>query len=239
MSPKPKGEEKKERECGVGAKPDNPEAIPEEELSSDSEDNKEDVVAASIAIAAELRIAAGLQLLVLLLRPPPQPSNMAYGGSQIALVPTYNVDIHKDVEMWIATVDRCTIQFDWKSNRQIASVVKNKLVGKAAFLPETERRKNLQYIYWNDQGIDATLVPPVIVAEMGLKTKMIQRFKTRINQLEAVMHLTIRATESIHKFYDRVRWATEIKNHTATEACRKEAGYILGRDCQPRTGTLP
>jgi hypothetical protein len=112
----------------------------------------------------------------------------------------------------------------------------------AAFLPETERRKNLQSMYWNNQGIDATLVPPVIVAEMGLKTKMIQRFKTRINQLEAteaVMHLTIRATESIHKFYDRVRWAMEIKNHTSTEACRKEAGYILERDCQPRTGTLP
>jgi hypothetical protein len=68
-------------------------------------------------------------------------------GNQIALLPTFDGEMGSDVDMWIAVLLRMARQFIWidavitaEQNTRLASVAKNKLIGKAAFWLDTERR---------------------------------------------------------------------------------------------------
>lgn len=229
--------------------------VEEEEILEDPEpvQEPEALIAqvAPVAPAPALVVQPVLAPLPQPLVPPPAPAVqiMAYAGSQIALIPSYDGDKTKDVEMWMATVDRCVQQFNWHDNEQICSVVKNKLTGKAAFWLETERRKGTEIDIWEDvvaaaavAAVVAQAGPPIIAAAAaipavaaatGLKTIMIRRFRLRLEAMEAteaVMDLHFRAGEAIHEFFDRVAWAIEVKNHTFTPAQKLEPGYIQQRD---------
>jgi hypothetical protein len=81
--------------------------------------------------------------------PPPPPPIMAAqaNGSQIALLPTFDGEAGSDVDMWISVILRMARQFSWidavitaEQSTRLASVAKNKLIGKAAFWLDTERR---------------------------------------------------------------------------------------------------
>jgi hypothetical protein len=82
-------------------------------------------------------------------QPQPQPPIMAVQayGNQIALLPTFDGEAGADVYMWIAVFLQMARQFNWidavitaAEDAGLASVAKNKLIGKAAFWLDTERR---------------------------------------------------------------------------------------------------
>jgi hypothetical protein len=98
--------------------------------------------------------------------PPPQPPIMIVpaNGNQIALLPTFDGEMGSDVDMWIAVLLRMARQFNWinavitpEQNTRLASVAKNKLIGKAAFWLDTERRGGAETDIWD--SIPAVAVP--------------------------------------------------------------------------------
>jgi hypothetical protein len=68
-------------------------------------------------------------------------------GNQIALLRTFDGEAGSDLDMWIAVFLRMARQFSWidavitpEQDTRLASVAKNKLIGKAAFWLDTERQ---------------------------------------------------------------------------------------------------
>ena len=180
--------------------------------------------------------------------PPPPPAPVAApdpamahaaAGSQMALIPTYDGEPGSDVDLWMATLIRMSISFAWipvgnlndAQDAHLASVAKNKLVGKAAFWLDTERRGGTETVIWSD--IQAALGPPVIPFQQGLKAQLLAIFKVDVSQLEAteaVMDLVMKSSETINQFYTRVKWSMEVKNHTVTLVDKALAPYIAERD---------
>jgi hypothetical protein len=157
-------------------------------------------------------------------QPQPQPLIMAAqaNGNQIALLPTFDEEAGADVDMWIAVFLRMARQFDWidavitaDQDTRLASVAKNKLIGKVAFWLDTERRGGSETDLW--ETIHANLNTDTVIpfTRVGLKDGLIAMFKVDISQLEAteaVMDLVMKSSETINVFYVRVKWAMEVKN---------------------------
>jgi hypothetical protein len=160
-------------------------------------------------------------------------------GNQIALLPTFDEEMGSDVDMWIPVLLLMARQFNWidavitpEQNTRLASVAKNKLIGKAAFWLETERRGGAETDIWD--SIPAVAVPhrPARTCT-GLKDGLIAMFKVDISQLEAteaVMDLTMKPNETINVFYVRLKWAMEVKNHSISLEDKALAPYIEDRD---------
>jgi hypothetical protein len=171
--------------------------------------------------------------------PPPQPPIMAAqaNGNQIALLPTFNGEVGSDVDMWIAVFLRMALQFNWidavispEQSTRLASVAKNKLIGKAAFWLETERRGGAETDIWDT--IQAVAIPPR-PARIGRKDGLIAMFKVDVSQLEAteaVMDLVMKPNKTINVFYVRIKWAMEVKNHSISLEDKALAPYIADRD---------
>jgi hypothetical protein len=138
--------------------------------------------------------------------PPPQPPIMAAqaNGNQTALLPTFDGEVGSDVDMWIAVFLRMARQFNWidaviapEQDTRLASMAKNKLIGKAAFWLDTERRGGAETDIWDT--IQAAAVPP-LPARIGLKDGLM--FKVDISHLEAteaVMDLVRKSNETIKR----------------------------------------
>jgi hypothetical protein len=114
-------------------------------------------------------------------------------------------------------------------------VAKNKLIGKAAFWLDTERRGGTETDIWDTIHPNLAAVPPRPHACIGLKDGLIAMFKVDISQLEAteaVMDLLMKSIETINVFYVRVKWAMEVKNHSISMADK-----ALDRKSRTETGT--
>jgi hypothetical protein len=161
-------------------------------------------------------------------------------GNQIALLPTFDGEAGSDVDMWIVVFLRMACQFNWieavitaDQDTRLASVAKNKLIGKAAFWLDTERRGGAETDIWDTIPPNLAAVPPRPHAPIGLKDGLIAMFKVDISQLEAteaVMDLVMKSNETINVFYVRVKWAMEVKNHSISMADKALAPYIADRD---------
>jgi hypothetical protein len=172
----------------------------------------------------------------------PQPPILAAqaNGNQIALLPTFDGEAGSDVDMWIAVFLRMARQFNWieavitaEQDTRLASVAKNKLIGKTAFWLDTERRGGVETDIWDTTHSNLAAVPPRPHARIGLKDGLIAMFKVDISQLEAteaVMDLVIKSNETINVFYVRVKWAMEVKKHSISMADKALAPYIADRD---------
>jgi hypothetical protein len=133
-------------------------------------------------------------------------------------------------------------QFNWigdpviptpEQDARLASVAKNKLIGKAAFWLDTERRGGAKTELWETIWANANAVPPIAVTRIGLKDGLITMFKVDISQLEAteaVMDLVMKSNETINVFYVRLKWSMEVKNHSIPMADKALAPYIADRD---------
>jgi hypothetical protein len=158
-------------------------------------------------------------------------------SNQIALLPTFDGEVGSDVDMWIAVFLRMAPQFNWidavitpEQDSRLAPVAKNKLIGKAAFWLDTERRGGAETDIWDT--IQAVAAPPC-PARIGLKDGLIAMFKVDISQLEAteaVMDLVMKPNETINVFYLCVKWAMEVKNHPISMEDKALAPYIADRD---------
>jgi hypothetical protein len=141
--------------------------------------------------------------------------------------------------MWIAVFLRMARQFNWidtvitpEQDTRQASVAKNKLIGKAAFWLDTERRGGAETDIW-DTIHPLLAAVPLRPARIGLKDGLIAMFKVDISQLEAteaVMDLVMKSNETINVFYVRVKWAMEVRNHSISMADKALAPYIADRD---------
>jgi hypothetical protein len=161
-------------------------------------------------------------------------------GNQIALLPTFDREAGSDVDIWIAVFLRMARQFNLidavitpKQDTRLASVAKNKLIGKAAFWLDTERRGVAETDIWDTIHPNLAAVPPPPHARIGLKDGLIAMFKVDISQLEAteaVMDLVMKSNETINVLYVRVKWAMEVKNHSISMADKALAPYIADRD---------
>jgi hypothetical protein len=159
-------------------------------------------------------------------QPQPQPPIMAAqaNGNQIALLPTFGGEAGADVDMWIALFLRIALQFNWidtvitaNQDTRLASVAKNKLIGKAAFWLDTERRGGSKTDLWETIHANPNADPVIPITRVGLKDGLIAMFKADISQLEAteaVMDLVMKSSETINMFYVWVKWAMEVKNHS-------------------------
>jgi hypothetical protein len=101
--------------------------------------------------------------------------------SQIALLPAFDGEPGSAVDMWIAVFLRMARQFTWiggnapnaEQDAQLASVAKNKLIGKAAFWLDTERRGGAETDLWETIGANLAAVPPIPVRRVGLREGLI------------------------------------------------------------------
>jgi hypothetical protein len=131
-------------------------------------------------------------------------------GNQIALLPTFDGEAGSDVDMWIAVFLRMARQFNWidtvitaEQDTRLASVAKNKLIGKAVFWLDTERRGGAETDIWDTIHQNLAAVPPRPHTRIGLKDGLIAMFKVEISQLEAteaVMDLVMKSNETINVF---------------------------------------
>jgi hypothetical protein len=158
-------------------------------------------------------------------------------GNQIALLPTFDGETGSDVDMWIAVFLRMARQFNWIeaviTAEQDTRLGSNKLIGKAAFWLDTERRGGAETDIWDTIHPNLAAVPLRPHARIGLKDGLIAMFKVDISQLaatEAVMDLVMKSNETINVFYVRVKWAMEVKNHSISMADKALAPYIADRD---------
>jgi hypothetical protein len=161
-------------------------------------------------------------------------------GNQIALLPTFDGEAGSDVDMWIAVFLQMAQQFNWidavitvDQVTSLASVAKNKLIGKAALWLDTERRGGAEADIWDTIHQNLVAVPPPPHTCIGLKDGLIAIFKVDISQLEAteaVIDLVLKSSETINVFYVQVTWAREVKNHSISMADKALAPYIADRD---------
>jgi CelD/BcsL family acetyltransferase involved in cellulose biosynthesis len=84
------------------------------------------------------------------------------------------------VDMWIAVFLRMAQQFNWidtvitvAQDAQLASVAENKLIGKAVFWLDTERRGGSETDLWNTVHANLAAVPPRPHTRIGLKDGLI------------------------------------------------------------------
>jgi hypothetical protein len=141
----------------------------------------------------------------------PQPPIMAAQANrnQIALLPTFDGEAGSDVDMWIAVFLPMARQFNWidavitpNQDTRLASVAKNKLLGKAAFWLDTERR-GAETDIWDTIVQNLAAVPARPHTCIGLKDGLISIYKVDISQLEAteaVMDLVMKSNETINVF---------------------------------------
>jgi hypothetical protein len=101
-------------------------------------------------------------------------------GNQIALLPAFDGEAGADVDMWIAVFLRMAQQFNWidavitvAQDAQLASVAENKLIGKAVFWLDTERRGGSETDLWNTVHANLAAVPPRPHTRIGLKDGLI------------------------------------------------------------------
>jgi hypothetical protein len=83
-------------------------------------------------------------------------------------------------------------------------VAKNKLIGKAAFWLNTERRGGAETDLYDTIHANPGAVPPTPHTHIGLKDGLIAMFKVDISQLEAteaVMDLIMKSNDTINVFY--------------------------------------
>jgi hypothetical protein len=170
-------------------------------------------------------------------QPQPQPPIMAAqaNGNQIALLPTFDGEAGSDVDMWIAVFHRMAQQFNRidavitpDQDTGLASVDKNKLIGKAAFWLDSERQEAETDI-WDIIVQNLEAVPARPHTCKGLKDGLLSMFKVDISQLEAteaVMDLVLKCNETINVFCGRVKWAMEVKNHPISMVDMALAPYI-------------
>jgi hypothetical protein len=150
------------------------------------------------------------------------------------------MEAEADVDMWIAVFLRMAQQLNWidaavtvAQDARLASVAKNKLIGKAAFWLDTERRGGSETDLWDTVHANPNAVPPISHTRIGLKDGLIAMFKVDISQLEAteaVMDLVMKCNETIKVFYVWVKWAMEVKNHSISMEDKALARYIADRD---------
>jgi hypothetical protein len=132
--------------------------------------------------------------------PPPQPQPhplppimaVQANGNHIALLPTFDGEAGADVDMWIAVFLRMARQFYWidafitvAQDARLALVAKNKLIGKAAFWLDTERRGRSETDLWETIHANPNADPVIPLICIGLKDGLIAMFKVDISQLEA------------------------------------------------------
>jgi hypothetical protein len=120
-----------------------------------------------------------------------------------------------------------------KQDTRLASMAKNKLIGKAAFWLDKERQGGAETDIWDTIQPNLAAVPPRPHAPIGLKDGLTAMLKVDISQLEAteaVMDLVMKSNETINVFYVRVKWAMEVKNHSNSKADKALALYIADRD---------
>jgi hypothetical protein len=161
--------------------------------------------------------------------------------------------------MWIAVFLRMARQFNWidavitaDQDTRLASVAKNKLIGKTAFWLDTERRGGAETDIWDTIHQNLAAVLPRPHTRIGLKDGLIAMFKVDISQLEAteaIIDPVMKSSKTINVFYVRVKWAMEVKNHSISMADKALAPYIADRDRDhlssswreypPSTGNLP
>jgi hypothetical protein len=118
-------------------------------------------------------------------------------GNQIALLPMFDGKAGADVDP-VITVAQDT---------RLASVAKNKDIGKAAFWLDTERRGGAKTELWDTIHANPGAQPPIPHTCIGLKDGLIAMFKVDISQLEATeaaMDLVMKSNETINVFYVRV-----------------------------------
>jgi hypothetical protein len=113
-------------------------------------------------------------------------------GNQIVLLPTFDGEAGSDVDMWIAVFLRMAQQLNWidavitpDQDTRLASVAKNKLIGKAAFWLDTERRGGAETDIWDTIYANPLADPVIPLTRIGLKDGLIAMFKVDISQLEA------------------------------------------------------
>jgi hypothetical protein len=175
-------------------------------------------------------------------QPQPQPPIMAAQANvnQIALLPTFDGEAGADVDRWIGVFLRMARQFNWidgvitvAQDARLASVAKNKLIGKAEFWLDTERRGGSETDLWETTHANPNADPVIPLTCIGLKDGLIAMFKVDISQLEATeafMDLIMKSNETINMFYVRVKWAMEVKNHSISMEDKALAPYIADRD---------
>jgi hypothetical protein len=129
-------------------------------------------------------------------------------------------------------------QFNWldavitvAQDAQLASVAKNKLIGKAAFWLDTERRGGSETDLWETIHANPNADPVIPFTRIGLKDGLITMFQVDISQLEAteaVMDLVMKSNETINVFYVWVKRAMKVKNHSNTMAvhCGQRPGPV-------------
>jgi hypothetical protein len=132
-------------------------------------------------------------------------------GNQIALLPTFDGEAGADVYMWIAVFLQMARQFNWidavitaAEDAGLASVAKNKLIGKAAFWLDTERRGGPKTDLWDTIHANLAAVFPCPHTCIGLKDGLIAMFNVDISQLEATeafMDLVMKSNKTINVFY--------------------------------------
>jgi hypothetical protein len=141
--------------------------------------------------------------------------------------------------MWIAVFLPMAQQFNWidavitpDQDTRLASVAKNKLIGKAALWLDTEGRGGAETDIWDTIVQNLAAVPARLHTCIDLKDGLISMFKVDISQLEAteaVMDLVMKSNETINVFYVWVKWAMEVKNHSISMADKALAPYIADR----------
>jgi hypothetical protein len=112
-------------------------------------------------------------------------------------------------------------------------VAKNKLIYKAAFWLDTERRGGAETELWDTIHANLNAVQPCPHSRIGLKDGLMAMFKVDLSQLEAtkaIMDLVMKPNKTINVFYVRVKWAMEVKNHSITMEDKALAPYIADRD---------
>jgi hypothetical protein len=155
-------------------------------------------------------------------------------GNQIALLPTFDVEAVADVDMWIAVFLRMARHFHWidavitvAQDARLALVSKNKLIGKAAFWLDTERRRGSETDLWDTVHQNLAAVPPHPHTRIGLKDDGLI-MSTRGDRSHHGPRHEIQGDDQ--RVYVRVKWAMEVKNHSISMASKALAPYIADRD---------
>jgi hypothetical protein len=120
---------------------------------------------------------------------------------------------------FIDSIDRGITLFAW-TEAQAASIAIIKMTSSAADWLLAERSMGVEFTRWNQDQADAA----AIHLKSALKTRFGQVYSTA-NAVTAISHLKQKQSETVSEFYDRVRLAMDKKNHSVTEAERRQAWY--------------
>ena len=134
---------------------------------------------------------------------PTMPDQEEVPAKNINSVPKFDGRDTSDVKNWVAAVDDCQELYAW-NNKQTLAVVALKLEGQAATWLRAERLEENFPTVWKTDG----LLP-------GLKPLLLARFGKSVSTataVDAISSLKQLPSESVDRFYDRVRIAVDEKN---------------------------